>query len=187
MREIDNKISYIIGNPILKPNDMPVFIETGEFDKKWENNIKDMWWYHKNTTPPVCATHIKFDERMFDLREKLLSFAGREVCMPISDCDINDILSYGQIWYGDRTLMRIGQPSQCHRNSAYLWNKNKDKYVLCTGYALTKDWMWRQHSWLIEPRKRKPRVIETTVPRILYFGFGMTNEQAQEFFEQNYY
>lgn len=185
MQELNKRIAYIIGKPIQNLSDMPVKIKTGEFDKEWENNIKDMWWYHKNTDIPVCAKDSFFDKRMFDLRDKLLTFAGREVCMPIADYDINEILTRGQIWYGDRVVMRTGAQSQCHRNSANLWHKNKDRYVLCTGYALTEDWMWRQHSWLVEPRKRKPQIIETTTHRILYFGFGMTPEEAQKFYEAN--
>ena len=186
MQELDNQVAYILGNPIRQANEMPVPINTGKFDSDWENNIKNMWWYHKNKENPVCAPHIKFDERMFDLREKLLSFAGSDVCMPVVDGDLNEILSRGQIWYGDRLQMRTGQPSQCHRNSSYLWSKNKERYVLCTGYALTPDGMWRSHTWLIEPRVRKSRVIETTVPRILYFGFAMTEKQAEEFAEMNF-
>ena len=186
MQNLDKRIAYILDNPIRCPDDMPVLINTGEFDKEWENNIKDMWWYHKNKENPVCAPHIKFDERMFKLREKLLSFAGSEVCMPVVDEDLDEILSHGQIWYGDRIQMKLGRQSQCHRNSASLWNKNKEKYVLCTGYALTEDGMWRQHSWLVEPRVKKSRIIETPPPRFLYIGIGMNNDQAKNFFELNY-
>lgn len=185
MQELDKRTAYILNTPIRQPSQMPTKIHTGEFDKEWENNIKDMWWYHKNNKIPVCAPHIKFDERMFDLRKKLLSFAGSEVCMPVVDGDLDNILSRGQIWYGDRIQMRIGQQSRCHENSSRLWKNNKDRYVLCTGYALTPDGMWRSHSWLVEPRTRKSRIIETTVPRILYFGFAMSKEQAEEFIEMN--
>ena len=54
-----------------------------------------------------------------------------------------------------------------------------------TGYALSADGMWRQHSWLIHRKPRSNRVVETTEPRILYFGFAMTLEHCEKFVSYN--
>ena len=79
----------------------------------------------------------------------------------------------------------LGEDCHCHSNSALLWEVNKDKTVICTGYALSADGMWRQHSWLIHRKPRSNRVVETTEPRILYYGFAMTPELCEEFVNEN--
>ena len=185
-QQLDEKSAYLLRHPIRVATDMPKQVEVNkieEVDKEWDERNKGMWWYHKNKIAPKIAPHITFDTRLFDLRDRLLTFAGSEVCMPIFEEDLENILSRGQLWYGDRIHMMKGVPCHCHQNSAYCWKKNKDKTVLCTGYALSKDGMWRQHSWLVHLRPRKNRIIETTVERELYFGYVMTEEESQNFYE----
>lgn len=41
-------------------------------------------------------------------------------------------------------------------------------------------------SWIIWHKARSNQIIETTVPRILYFGFVMTTEMCEEFADNNY-
>jgi hypothetical protein len=81
--------------------------------------------------------------------------------------------------------MMKGRPSQCHFNSCRCWEANQDKAVLCTGYALSEDGMWRCHSWLVELRPRRNKIVETTVPRVAYFGFGMTTDESWDFYFDN--
>ena len=42
------------------------------------------------------------------------------------------------------------------------------------------------YSWCIHIKPRKNRVAETTVERIAYFGFAMTPEEAEEFYDDMY-
>ena len=174
---LDEIVAYHKGNPIRMATTK---IATKKPDAEWDQNMKKMFWYH-NT--PITAFEQK---ELFDLRERLLQFGGYETCLPRVDTDVEDILNRGQLWFGDRIKMRKGAPCGCHRNSALLWSKNPANYVLCTGYALSKDGLWRQHSWLVEPRKRKSRIIETTVERVAYFGFAMTRIEALHFCANNY-
>jgi hypothetical protein len=53
---------------------------------------------------------------------------------------------------------------------------------ICTGYALTRDGMWRQHSWVYT---RSGTVVETTVKRVQYFGFIMNETECEIFLEDN--
>lgn len=78
-----------------------------------------------------------------------------------------------------------GQPSQCHANSAYLWDANRGHCSIATGYALSEDGLWRCHSWVVQPRSRTMRVWETTVKRVAYFGFVMNDTECQEFLDNN--
>lgn len=178
--QITKESAYIKMHPIQSPEHMRGTIPTKPFDKDWEERISDCWWYHKNNK----AFGVNSD--MFVLRNKLLSFGGFECCMPVFEPDLQNILQYGQLWYGDRIDIIHGEHNQCHSNSAKHWHRHKDKTVLCTGYALSEDGMWRQHSWLVRLKPMKNRIIETTVPRVAYFGFAMTEKQAQKFYEEIY-
>ena len=185
---LEQKIAYLLRNPITKPDQMPQQLVTAPIDAEWQKFIDQQWWSKKNSLEDLDLSefpHPEMIKTMIKLREILLSFGGSEVCMPGYDEDAKRIIERGQLWYGDRIRMMKGQPSQCHRNSSYCWEANQDKAVLCTGYGLSEDGMWRQHSWLVELRPRKNRIVETTVPRIAYFGYGMTTEEAWDFYYDN--
>lgn len=187
---LDQQIAYLLRNPITKPEQMPRPLVTEPIDAEWQKWIDNQWWSSKNKTaadviPNPFPWAPKRVEEMFELRSLLLNFGGSEVCMPGYDEDTRRIIERGQLWYGDRIHMMKGQPSQCHRNSSYCWEANQNKAVLCTGYALSEDGVWRCHSWLVELRPRRNRIVETTVPRVAYFGFGMTTEEAWDFYYDN--
>ena len=145
-------------------------------DADWQSRVENLWWWGNNTTEEA-------DPKMYDLRDKLLSFGGNAACLPIGDEDIDDILEQGQFWFGSGAKMKRGRASKCHSNSCELYDLNKDNFDIriCTGYALSEDGLWRQHSWLIIHNSRSNQIVETTVERIAYFGFVMTPGQCEEF------
>lgn len=124
--------------------------------------------------------------RLSDLEAKLLSLGGDVVCL-MDDEDLETTLSRGEIFKARGSILKKGLPSQCHANSAALWEVNKDKLDLVTGYALSVDedglGVWRLHSWCVF--KESGKVVETTVKRKLYFGFKMTQEESEEFYYNN--
>jgi hypothetical protein len=77
-----------------------------------------------------------------------------------------------------------GEISNCHSNSARIWDSNRELCSICTGYALSKDGVWRQHSWLV--LWDEATLIETTEERIVYFGFNLNSEEAEVFLVCNY-
>jgi hypothetical protein len=50
-----------------------------------------------------------------------------------------------------------------------------------TGYALSADGLWRQHSWGV----RRQGILETTAPREKYFGILLQGSSADSFAEAN--
>lgn len=93
-----------------------------------------------------------------EIMRRLLDFGGYAVVMAWHESDAEAILERGQLWYGDRIIMQKGEPSQCHTNSAMLWEANKsrtlegpyrEELALATGYAMSEDGLWRQHSWCV--------------------------------------
>ncbi len=86
----------------------------------------------------------------------------------------------------NRYIKRGMEICGCHSNSAYLYHKNPKKYKIVTGYGLSEDFVWRCHSWLVEPLKNGQfKVVETTLPRIAYYGYILTDEEALEFVLDN--
>lgn len=143
-------------------------------DKEWKERIqKDFWWGRKDPEPGI-------DPILYKLRDKLLSFGGESVCLTFGEEDAEEILTFGQFWHGYRAFREKGQDSHCHENSLYL-ARHVEGYKLCTGYALSDDGMWRQHSWCIYKAPQTVRIVETTVPRVAYFGYVLGKTSAEEF------
>jgi hypothetical protein len=70
----------------------------------------------------------------------------------------------------------------CHQNVAAAWrNRRTGIIAIATGYALSDDGLWRQHSWGI----LRNGILETTEVRIRYFGILLQDTRADEFAEAN--
>jgi|SRR3954452_4284947 hypothetical protein len=113
------------------------------------------------------------------LRDRLLSFGGVELVVPGAvDPDIEELVQRGSLIHGPVELYMMDE-SVCHENVAKLWDTNPGllRHV-GTGYALTPDGLWRQHSWGI---KADGTIVETTVLRSLYFGLVLDGDRADFF------
>ncbi len=124
------------------------------------------------------------------LHEKLLVLGGERVVAQPED-DLKSLVAKGRT-FDD---IQVGQPpaealafmsdSQCHANAAALYEARPRRIVICTGWALSDDGAWRQHSWALEkPYGSKiphATLIETTQPRVRYFGIELTTNQARKF------
>ena len=91
-----------------------------------------------------------------------------------ADNDMQQILSgKGQfrIAYDNDIIMKVMEACQCHENSRKLLKKGKIKY-LHTGYALSSDSLWREHSWGVDFDNK---IVETTEPRIVYLTSFIEN------------
>ena len=116
------------------------------------------------------------------LKSKLLSMGGHAVILPKYEEDVNKIIFRGVLLR--KYKMMKGEECQCHRNSVLLWEANKNKVDLCTGYALSfNGGIWRQHSWCVE--RSTNMVVETTVGRIGYFGFKLNEKESDKFLYEN--
>ncbi len=112
------------------------------------------------------------------LRRVLLALGGEMlVAPPNADPLIPELIEFGFV-FSSPVAMRAGRASECHANVARLWaHKRRFLCAIGTGYALSEDGLWRQHSWGIS----RTRIIETTVPRVAYFGLAMFGERADVF------
>ena len=174
-----------IAHPITKPSQLHRPLVWQPIDKEWAKHLEGVWWSTNSTCTPANKKEAAEMNKMFALRDKLLAFGGHNVCMPLIEEDYYKIMSRGQFFYGDHARMKKGEPSQCHRNSALLWNANRGKCQICTGYALSDDGLWRQHSWVVQPLSLSWRVWETTEKRVAYFGVVFNDEECERFFALN--
>jgi hypothetical protein len=70
----------------------------------------------------------------------------------------------------------------CHQNIAAIWKFQRPRIVsIATGYALSEDGLWRQHSWGI----LREGLLETTAERRRYFGILLSGSEADHFAECN--
>lgn len=158
---------------------------TEPIDEEWRARLKNNWWatnYCGNMD--VIQSKLKQYDGLMELRNRLLAIGGEEVCLPVYEADLDKILEYGQLWTGKPRMMR-GENSACHYNSSSIWIDNKEDMLITTGYALSEDGMWRQHSWVIHLKPRSNQIIETTVPRIAYYGVALSYNLCEEFYEYN--
>lgn len=112
------------------------------------------------------------------LKSLLLKLGGDFVVPPPKpDPDIPALLESGFVM-GGNTVLRPLKSSMCHQNMASLWRSRKFGIVaIATGYALTDDDLWRQHSWGL----LREGLLETTELRVKYFGILLQGDEADHF------
>lgn len=71
----------------------------------------------------------------------------------------------------------VGEHRACHANVARLWIDG-DVESIGTGYALSDDGLWRQHSWGLDP---DATIVETTDGRVAYIGVRLDDLRSLEF------
>lgn len=156
-------------------------------DEEWRQTLIERgnsWWLKGSSEVPTDSYMMQ----LMPLRDRLLSLGGESVCFPGYEEDLRAILERGVLWNGSGAVLMRGIPSQCHGNSANLWSQNTDKTTIMTGYAMSHDGMWRQHSWLVafdSDNGDAPYLVETTEYRAAYYGFAMTYDECARFLYEN--
>ncbi|MGB8029354.1 MAG: hypothetical protein WCF30_06775 [Terracidiphilus sp.] len=118
------------------------------------------------------------------LKAILLRYGGDFlVAPPKLDPDVPALLVLGFLMSGPVSVKSM-KANSCHQNIASIWKTHKYGIVgVATGYALSADGLWRQHSWGI----LRNGVLETTEERLKYFGILHQGAEADHFAECNSY
>ncbi len=114
------------------------------------------------------------------LKALLLRFGG-DFLVPPPDSDgiVPVLLGFGFLTNGPIT-MKTMKVRSCHENVAAVWKARKFGIIaFATGFALSNDGLWRRHSWGI----LRDGVLETTEPRLMYFGIVVQGFLADKFAE----
>jgi len=100
---------------------------------------------------------------------------------PWPDPDVIELIHSGFAMCGP-VLLKVRKQNQCHQNVAALWEARRCGIIgIGTGYALSDDGLWRQHSWGV----LREGVVESTVPMIKYFGILLQGDRADRFTRSN--
>jgi tetratricopeptide (TPR) repeat protein len=119
------------------------------------------------------------------LEQQLLTLGGQRMVYRYEP-DLEALLSRGEVFEGQAELVP-GASRDCHANAARRWSEQKEGLAIVTGYVLSEDDLWRQHSWLLRkhPTANQCHLLETTVERVKYFGVILTESEAEAFFQMN--
>lgn len=110
----------------------------------------------------------------------LLTQGGDLVVPHLSPEENLEELLRGAETLGRNVEWREGAPSRCHENAAHLWIRGEVEGI-GTGYALSDDGLWRQHTWGVTGET----VTETTAPRERYVGVRLEGVDALKFAARN--
>lgn len=123
---------------------------------------------------------IKDDPRWTVLSERLLAIGGVGIAAG-RESDMDYLLAdTARMWDGADALFVQGAPSACHSNATSYYRQQR--HPIATGWALSDDGCWRQHSWNIH--RTAGSVIESTSLRVAYYGFLLTNRMIDEWLEE---
>jgi len=75
------------------------------------------------------------------------------------------------------------KPSNCHENSFFIAQNSSYNLKIFTWYALSDDWLWREHSCIID---EMGDITETTEYRVAYYGYKLNQEEIEEWGEWYY-
>ncbi len=139
---------------------------------------------HKQFLAEKRAMYVADQPEWVELESKLLALGG-EAVVYANEEDMKKLLTRGQAFPGRGALMMLGAPSRCHANTARLHEANEDNSRIVTGYALSPDGLWRQHTWGLTGTEGRGRIVETTQKRVRYFGFILTPKEARRFCYEN--
>ena len=121
------------------------------------------------------ADTVYADGRWEELKMRLLGYGGEAVILAYNDPDHPKMTARG-VFYSGVVELRKGKFENVHKNITQE-SFNDVKVKIWTGYALSKDGIWRQHSW----GKSGDIVVESYEPKVAYFGFEMTYDEENDF------
>jgi|SRR5579871_364592 len=106
--------------------------------------------------------HAKFQPGIVKLKKVLVKLGGSHLAVPPEpDSGLSLLIQCGFIMTGP-VVLKLMEPGACHFNSSRLWVEKKHGVGgIGTGYALSDDGIWRQHSWGV----RREGLVETTCLR----------------------
>lgn len=147
-------------------------------------------WYRAHSINHIRhiseSIKTKTDDDLLNLRDFLLLFGGEDACTVNSYKEAKNILTRGQLWFGDRISVAKGKYDEVNQNVANLWSFNENKTRIAVGFTLTPQGVWRRHSWLILHKKPYNKIVDSSDQNYLYFGYVLTHEECNDFYWENY-
>lgn len=138
---------------------------------------------------------IRERSRIGQVLREILSNGGHAVCRlgEISKYEERRYAEDGRAWPTKGRKFVPMRKNNCHGNVAILWGSapmEEDPDIdIVTGFALSDrdEGLWRSHTWAWDRSGwgRSGRIIETTVRFLDYWGYRLTADEAESFYEHN--
>lgn len=190
MNEMMKKISQF-DIAVKNKKDLETILKDEYMNQKLKINLNNFL----NAPKVIGVSSIDLDRKQKDLgrlNDTLIELSGSSLIPPKGGIeeDLDLLLSRGQLWVSQAVKKMIGRQSKCHSNSAEIYDANKQEFPtlhLATGYAMSEDGTWRQHTWLLLKKPKSTTIVETTKPkRLAYYGVILTDEEANKFVCNNF-
>ena len=137
-------------------------------------------WKDRLRTMGMTADSSHADPQHEKLKQRLLLYGGEAVVIH-HEPDLENILARGRLVLGKTAIFQPGKRNECHENATAVYQSSGHPIV--TGYALSVDGAWRQHSWNVH--KKSERIIESTSQWLGYFGFVLDEDECRTFSAEN--
>ncbi len=121
---------------------------------------------------------LRQDDAWREMEARLLSVGGDRLAY-LPDHHAAELVKRGEVYAPKRRQLVRGQPNGCHGNAAALWLGRRPKVSLVTGWALSEDGCWRQHTWCW--KKQGQVWIESTIHREIGFGIELDGMEGLKF------
>lgn len=155
----------------------------GTMSRMSDDETNRLLEFYRDRVDSYPGVDPAFGRAWRDLCRQVLTHGGRLVVPPLEpEHDLAGLLA-GRLW-DVPALRRRRERNACHSNSAALWARGKATSI-GTGYALTDDGLWRQHSWAFTGTGHRRRILETTEARDAYYGIELTGAAAVAFAAAN--
>jgi hypothetical protein len=123
------------------------------------------------------ASHHGYAEAWREFADVLLAHGGTDVVPPPSPDILIGLLTQQGAVLRPSGVRNAQCASDCHANAVRIWREGH-AVGIGTGYALSDDGLWREHSWGLA---EDGFIIETTADRTSYFGVEMRDDFAEWF------
>lgn len=132
------------------------------------------------------------DREAFEALVAAMPLRGRQLVAPplAGGADWPVLIRWGRELPFNNLVVRRMSANECHQNSAELWADSMartDEGVgstlrIETGFALSDDGLWREHTWVRDMSGGgEGTLIETTQARVAYWGIALTQQGSWVF------
>lgn len=155
---------------------------SGEHARRSPEEHARLLTFYRDRVDAYPEVDDEYGQRWRTWCRSLLAHGGSLVVPPLGpEADLEKLLTSGAPI--DLPVRAVpGEPSKCHHNVAVLWLDGTVASI-GTGYALSEDGLWRQHSWGLTA---VGELVETTAERRAYVGVALpTRAPSMQFAGSN--
>jgi hypothetical protein len=129
----------------------------------------------QNHIAELEALQPGFEAAWEELSQTLTKFGGKAVVSGAETLEMLELLNERAEMEQPRSVrVQAMEAGQGRRNALMCWARSLGTEKMISGYALSVDGVWRQHSWARDERG----IIETTEVRVAYFGAERSFEEC---------